>query len=1152
MPGRLAEYLSHIHEEDARPDEAAADTALRERLGRICSVLRVSTGHDFRQYKEPTLVRRVQRRLQVLRIDDVDEYVERLRNDQKEARQLFRELLVSVTGFFRDAEAFEALDREVLGPLVEAKTSDQTVRVWVPGCATGEEAYSIAIALKDRIDTSGKPLRLQVFATDIDDRALEVARRGLYPEGIINNVPEPYLKRYFRSRGSDYEVVQEIREVCIFSTQSLVKDPPFSKMDLISCRNVLIYLRPELQNRLIPVFHYALKPKGHLFLGTSENVTRHAKLFDMVDKKWRVFQRREGEERPELRFPLVGLEPPEQSERAEPAPERQRSPAELGAQLADRAIIEELGPAFALIGEGRDLLYSGGPVERYLSLPRGSASLEVLSLVREDLRMYVRALLHRAGNQPGDAERERVIVAASDGPRYLRLVCRRLADERLASPQYLLVFQDLGPAADAETAESGHVHDDDRIRSLETELRTTKEYLQTTTEELESSNEELKSANEELMSMNEELQSSNEELETSKEELQSINEELETVNAELSNKVDELGRSNADLENLLESTRIATLFLDRKLCVRKFTPVAQEIFHLIGSDVGRSIEDINAKVTDIDLAADARGVLDTLSPVEREVRLRGGERSFLMRLLPYRTAEDVIDGVVATFFDVSTLQAARRELSASNALLKGKIADLEAVLGLAPVGIAFTDDPACRTIALNEHGAALLGTARASTPAGSKGGYRVLQNGRELGAEELPLQRVWASGEAVHDFRAMVEAADGRRFEIVMSAAPIFDAEGRVCRVVGIYDDVSAVVEARDLAERRAVQQDAVAKLGLASLKGEVEGHALDTVPARVATILDVEFAKLLGIRPGDGDFTLWASHGFDAPLGTIVPGGAMSQAGYTVEAGGPVIVEDLATERRFTGPPLLRDTGVVSGISVPIGDPSNPKGVLGVHTRTRRAFSLDEVQFLQSVANVVAATLEREAADARQAMLLRELRHRVKNILATVSALARLSFRDRSEQEYAFLGRLKALAEAHDLTFASDWQEVDFADVLAGQLGPFRDAPGVSIAGDRGVRLAPQTAIDVGMLLHELVTNASKHGALAGEDGRLDIAWRLDRERLALDWRERADWIAPPERSGVGTKTMDAVSRNNGFSLDRRFETGLMTLSLGLPLLSG
>ncbi|UOM35334.1 CheR family methyltransferase [Acuticoccus sp. I52.16.1] len=1137
MPDAVAQYLRSLAEADGAPEDAGAQQA----MVRICQYLKLATGHDFRHYKEPTLHRRVHRRMQVRAVRSLVEYGNLLRHDDDEAHQLLRELLISVTAFFRDPDAFRALEQAVDAILSE-KGAEDLVRVWVAGCATGEEAYSLAIILREKLALREDPPKIQIFATDIDENALAVARAGSYAESVAAYVPEPYLERYFRRVGGEYRVIDEIREVCIFSAQSLVKDPPFSRLDLLSCRNVLIYLKPELQNRLLPVFHYALRPGGCLLLGSSENITGHEAQFETVDKKWRIFRRKPDPRETPPRFPLMTLsaDAPHRIE----TPVRTRPASQRGDLLADAhaVLVNELAPAYTIVGATRELVYSGGPIGTYLKMQPGTASLELFNLLRSDLKMDVRSLWHALSSGADEAVRDRVGFHDRDRLRLVRIVGRRMRHEASEAPHFLIVFHDLGEAT-TSSGDGAERPDLAQMQALEAELQATREYLQATTEELEASNEELQSANEELMSMNEELRSSNEELETSKEELQSVNEELETVNAELSIKVEQLARTNGDLENLLAGTDIATLFLDRGALVRRFTPVAKRVFNLIEADIGRPIGDISARVADIDIASEVAGVLETLQVTEREVTLRDGSATFQMRLLPYRSAGNVIDGVVATFVDISGVKAAQARIDALNEALEGQVASLQAILDIAPIAIAFSDEPMSQRGWLNSYGQTMLGLGQQPGPPRSETGqYVILQNGRELTREELPSNTVWQTGETVEDVQARYVGPAGT-MDVLISAAPIKARSGETTRVVSVMRDISALTAARAIAELRAEQQAYVARLGGRSLAGLSAEEIIAELPGRLAVLLRCEFAKVLRVIPETGDLEMVSAHGFNSPVGTVVDGGLSSQAGYTLTVHEPVIVSDLATETRFSGPELLRIESITSGMSVIVGSPDEPFGVIGVHSRVRRSFGPRDAAFLQTAANILAATLRRDMADRQKRLLLDELRHRVKNMLATVQSVIHLSLRDAeidSEFGTQVTQRVRALALAHDLNFRRNDDAVDIRELIRIQTNAYDpDNELIEITGDCRVSLPPSIAIDASMVVHELVTNAVKHGALSkGGAVEIDLACAMEDRRCTLSfvWRETGPRPVGAGREGTGSRLLRAIAARRQFEIDRRF----------------
>ena len=645
---QIALYVANVGLLDqAGPDELPEQHAAH--IGQIATILRNVTSHDFHGYKRNTFFRRIQRRMQVLQIGDIEDYVARLRGDREEVQHLFQDLLIGVTQFFRDPQEFDALEKE-LPRLFDGKRADDPLRVWVLGCATGEEAYSIAILLREHIAGIENPPYVQIFATDLDARALAIARAGRYSDSIAEHIRPDRLARWFVKEGETYCVSKELREMCIFSPHNIVKDAPFSRIDLLSCRNLLIYLNSDLQNRVIPIFHFSLRPGGVLFLGSSENVTRHQKLFAPVDRKNRIFRRLDTATRILPDFPLSPRVRPTDPHEVPPPPVS--GGGSLSATVGRRAeaIAERYSPAYVVVDEQYEVLHFSGRTGRYLEPSSGAATLNLLNLVHRDLRLDLRSALHRAATEGVRVELPRLPITR-DGLGYcVNVIVESVRASEVAA--LVVVFQDAGVIDEAALPEGERMVSDEHVQRLEAELRLTKERLQATIEELESTNEELKSSNEEYQSINEELQSANEELETSKEELQSVNEELQTVNGELAHRVGELARSNSDLKNLLEATQIAALFLDNDLRVRNFTPAATEIFHLLDTDVGRPIAHVASRVTYAELEQEVRAVLKSLTPVEREVAALD-EGHFAVRVRPYRSVDNFIAGAVVTFMDVT-------------------------------------------------------------------------------------------------------------------------------------------------------------------------------------------------------------------------------------------------------------------------------------------------------------------------------------------------------------------------------------------------------------------------------------------------------------------------------------------------------------------
>lgn len=795
IPAKLYDYFQHLTEIDGRKGPDGVRQEATNHLAQICALLRTRTGHDFSGYKDRTVARRVQRRMQVLQIDEVPDFIDRLRREPQELDALLQDLLIGVTSFFRDPAAFEALEREVIPQLFEGKGPYDTVRIWVPGCSTGEEAYSIAILLGEHMPNIRRPPKLQIFASDIDEQSLQIARAGRFPSTIARDVPPARLERYFVREDGTYRIASDLRETCLFSVHNLLRDAPFSKLDLIACRNPLIYLTPELQNQLIPLFHYALNDAGFLFLGTSENVSRHSRLFATVDKAHRIFRHRPQLERRLPEFPLSAPEGDRRKLASGPRVVVEHEPLQT---LAERQLLDRYSPAYVVINADGELLHGSARTGKYLELAAGVPRMDIYSMARPGLRPDLRAAVHKAAGTGQVAVQKNVVVGTDGGRQPIDLIVHPIRPAGpVPEPLYMVIFQDIGgikPTSETETSAGAEELENASLRQLEMELRATRERLQATTEELESSNEELRSGNEELSSMNEELQSANEELETSKEELQSMNEELQTVNAELNARVEELSRANSDIANLLESTQIATVFLDGNLAVKSFTPAAKDVFRLVESDTGRPISHVRSRFHSDTVQEDAERVMRTLSTIERQVENTHNDARYVMRMMPYRTVDNMIAGVVITFVDVTRLTAAEQRINELTRDLRLRIQSLETLLNLVPVGILIIEDNRSDQIRVNRYGADLLGQIGGSEAEGPRlvaENVRVLEGDRELRREEHPLQRAAHFGQAVPGFDGHLLRPDGTRIDVTISATPLFDDAGKVRGGIAVILDTS-------------------------------------------------------------------------------------------------------------------------------------------------------------------------------------------------------------------------------------------------------------------------------------------------------------------------------------------------------------------------
>ncbi|TIN22187.1 CheR family methyltransferase [Mesorhizobium sp.] len=620
----------------------------------IYGILQGQSGHDFSGYKTKTFLRRIKRRMQIGQLDSIEEYVEWLKKDPREVANLFRDLLINVTDFFRDPDAFKLLEDKVVPQLFEGKTASDAVRIWVPGCATGEEVFSIGMLLREHMETLSVVPRVQIFATDIDEPALAVARAARYPAALLQGVSPERKQRFFSSDGESYVLANEVRELCVFSPHSIVRDPPFSRMDMVSCRNLLIYFGSDIQNRVLPIFHYALKPGGYLFLGTSESVGQHDDLFATVDKKQRIFQAREHAS-PHIRLPMLIGDGRSGAFLPEGTGPNKRTASYPLRQTVEAQVLERFAPPHVVVNGDGDVVYYSARTGSYLEAPQGIPSRQVLSLARAGLRLDLRAALREAATTRRTVVRENVVIDEDDEQaQSIKLTVEPLAERGKGERLYLVLFEPTGPVQ-ARSDVGPENRSSEGAADLERELRETRERLQSTVEEYETALEELKSSNEELVSVNEEAQSTNEELEASKEEMQSLNEELNTINSELTSKIEELDRANSDLRNLFESTQIATIFLDRNLVVRTFTPAASSFFSLRPSDVGRPLTELSSQLDYPELKQHIDAVFETGETLNHHLARDNRGRFYMVRINPYRDKDNRIQGVVVTLVDVTTL-----------------------------------------------------------------------------------------------------------------------------------------------------------------------------------------------------------------------------------------------------------------------------------------------------------------------------------------------------------------------------------------------------------------------------------------------------------------------------------------------------------------
>jgi two-component system, chemotaxis family, CheB/CheR fusion protein len=653
LPEKLLSRLS-----DSSPVQTEWDIPVKEQsaLEKIIVLLRSRTGNDFSEYKKSSMYRRIERRMGIHRIKSIASFVTFLQNNPAEVDILFKELMIGVTNFFRDPMVWEKLEREILPQLFQDLPEGFCMRAWIAGCSTGEEAYTLAVIFKEALDRSKlhKNISLKIFATDIDNSAIEFARRGIFSANSALEITPERIDRYFTKTDDGYRVNNEIREMVVFAQHNLILHPPFTRIDIISCRNLLIYMNSELQKKILRMFYYSLKNNGILVLGSSETLGAMNHLFDTVESRLKIFKRSRDILTPDLfYFPSSFVRSkPDQSESQKVMPH-----SENIQQLADRLLIQEFSPPSVLVNENGDVIYISGPVGKYLEPATGKANMNIFAMLREELRNDVPLAFNQAVRKKETVVLHNLKAPAHEPSRRTDITIHYIEKPVALRGTVMIIFEDLPvlPEITAKSKSGKKLPANIKHSELENELQKTREEMQSTIEEMQASQEELKSANEELQSSNEELQSTNEELTSSKEEMQSLNEELQTVNAELQAKVDEFSRLNNDMKNLLNSTDIATLFLDKELNIRRYTNQATKIFKFIKSDIGRPFTDQVSDLLYPEIEEDAREVLRTLVYIQKQIPGKDG-RWFYIRIMPYRTLDDRIDGLVITFVNISDLK----------------------------------------------------------------------------------------------------------------------------------------------------------------------------------------------------------------------------------------------------------------------------------------------------------------------------------------------------------------------------------------------------------------------------------------------------------------------------------------------------------------
>jgi len=768
IAAELAKYTEHsyITKEGVAPVGKEYELA----LSKIFVMIRSKTGHDFSNYKTSTTRRRIERRMAVQQIDKINEYCAFLANNPEEVDALYKDMLIGVTNFFRNQEAFNILRQKIAPDILKTMNKEDVVRIWTPGCSTGEEAYSLAMLFLEAAEESNKRLSLQIFATDVDTESLNFARAAVYPKSISADVSASRLKRFFTKENDSYRIKNNVRESIVFAKQNVFKDPPFSRLDMVSCRNMLIYMEPELQNKIISMFHYTLKKDAVLFIGASESIGEHNELFQPLDGKWKIYKRVGQEKEKATRRAILPFL--SDDDHAVPANFKVNVLCDDVKRVAEKAILNSYSPPCVLINERLEILYFHGLLGKYLSPPIGEARFNVLEMVKVDLRFKISLAIQKAIKTRRNVTEQGVLMSDDGSARVLDLAVHPLNKRQTGNDGLYMVifkekrFQGKILALKKKRWEGSNI--DPRVTTLEQELKIAKEYLQSVTEELETSNEELQSTNEEM-------QSANEELETSKEELQSSNEELAVTNSELLRKVDQLSQVNNDLNNLLASTEIATIFLDGDLCVTRFTPSVVDIFNLKKGDIGRPISDITFNLVYDALYEDAFHTLKTLEKKRKAVRTKQG-RWMDVRIIPYRTTDHVIDGLVITFMDIT-------EMKNTEIALLEKEKNTQTILSIANDGI-FQMDKLGKITSSNKIFSEMIGYAEKDLI-----GRRIVDfvAVRDSEIKNDTLEKL-LSGEPVKRIIPFVHKDEHKIRAFLMSGSIIVN--GEVSRIIGIVRDV--------------------------------------------------------------------------------------------------------------------------------------------------------------------------------------------------------------------------------------------------------------------------------------------------------------------------------------------------------------------------
>ena len=1082
---RLVERISEVAQSKEAVRSLDADGAAND-LRRIVGFLRTRTGHDFSSYKRATVLRRVTRRMQVTRTESLADYADLLRRTPEESKELFGDLLISVTMFFRDRGAFQVLEHRAIGPLFEYMNEEEGIRVWVVGCSTGEEAYSVAMLLLEEATRRGIAVPIQIFASDLDEGALATAREGRYPRSIEADISEDRVKRFFIDEGTHFRVRKEVRDLLLFANHSVLKDPPFTRLDLITCRNLLIYLERTLQQQLCNIFHYALRPEGFLFLGSAETADGVIDLFAPIDREARLYR---AKPKMSQQLPLLPLLPAmERLSAAATIAQITRTDVAPHLAAAHAAAVEQMAPPSVLVDESYTILNMSNSAGRFIFHSGGSLSNNLTSIVRPELRLDLKLSLGRAFGRLPTLTHAIAVRFEGETRRVMLHVQPVMLDERVA-PRALVFFLDGGPVPEGERIEEIGTQTDE-VRRLHGELKAAQEALVVSRHEHEVSIQDLRAANEELQSINEEYRSTAEELETSKEELQSINEELQTVNAELKIKLEGISIAHSDLQNITASTEIGTLFLDTELRIRLFTPPITDLFNITDHDVSRLITDFTHRLEYKDVEGDVRKVLRALTSLEREVRSHDG-KWFVVRIRPYRTIEDRINGAVLSFIDVTARHEVEARLGESERQLRAFIdVSFQVVYRMEPdwrhmrelFGDGFLDDTRSPNSKWLEH---------------------------YIPSEDRP--RVQAvieeaiADKTIFDLEHRVRRGDGSIGWTHSRAIPLIDsATGEIAEWFGSATDITArrVAETAltESEKRYRVLIEGVPQLVFTAVDGgqwtwsSSQWHAYSGKTDRESRGL----GWLASVHPDDRDRVMTAWHEA-ADKGRF-------ECEYRIGNGNKAY-------RWFQ----TRATAVL-----------NPRGSVNEWLGT--STDVDDLRRLRE----------------QQSVLVAELQHRTRNLIAVVRSLAQQSLDSSGSAETfrtKFSERLAALSRVQALLSRADQEPITVETLIRSEL----DAMGTPMARERVLLRGPEIVLlnrDVqtfALAIHELATNAQKYGAFVAPNGHLTVTWHIysdpqEGARMSLEWLEHGiDAKSEPNSSASSGYGRELIERALPYTMNAR-----------------